>query len=43
MDTARTQATLGNLEAAAFAEQMLASGTRTFSNTISQWPCGASS
>jgi hypothetical protein len=43
VDAARAQAALGDLEAAAFAQQDVAEGTRTFSNSISMWPCGASS
>ncbi len=37
------QAPLADLEAAPFAQQHASSGTRTFSKSISQWPCGASS
>ena len=43
MDAARPEAALRDLEAAAFAEQMFDAGTRTFSNSTSAWPCGASS
>ena len=44
VDAARAEAALGDLEAAAFAEQQASStGTRTFSSSTSAWPCGASS
>jgi hypothetical protein len=43
MDAARSEAALRDFEAAAFAEQDVAGGTRTFSSRICAWPCGASS
>jgi hypothetical protein len=43
VDAAGAEAALGDLEAAAFAEQDVAAGTRTFFSSISMWPCGASS
>jgi hypothetical protein len=43
VDAARAEAALGDLEAAAFAQQDVAGRDRTFSKYISTWPCGASS
>ena len=44
VDAAGAEAALGDLEAAAFAEQDdWTAGTRTSSKSTSMWPCGASS
>ena len=43
VDAARAEAALRDLEAAAFAEEEIAGGTRTLSSRTSAWPCGASS
>ena len=40
MDAARPEPRLRQREAAAFLAQQIFGGTRTFSNSISQWPCG---